>query len=82
MLLFQERLAKGDGPTALSIGWHLSVMGELAEGNSWDRDVFSSLSHEALKGALINRAASERTGPRQEEDAPEPMQSKRTAAGL
>ena len=27
MLLFQERLAKGDGPTALSIGWHLSVMG-------------------------------------------------------
>ncbi|MEM5842722.1 acyl-CoA dehydrogenase family protein [Bacillus sp. LMB3902] len=59
MLLFQERLAKGDGPTALSIGWHLSVMGELAEGNSWDRDVFSSLSHEALKGALINRAASE-----------------------
>lgn len=85
MLLFQERLAKGDGPTALSIGWHLSVMGELAEGNSWDRDVFSSLSHEALKGALINRAASEaQTGKisGQEEDAPEPMQSKRTAAGL
>ncbi|MGN9863759.1 acyl-CoA dehydrogenase family protein [Bacillus swezeyi] len=59
MLLFQERLAKGDGPTALSIGWHLSVMGELAEGNSWDYDVFTLISEEALNGALINRAASE-----------------------
>ncbi|MCF7619765.1 acyl-CoA/acyl-ACP dehydrogenase [Bacillus sonorensis] len=59
MLLFQERLAKGDGPTALSIGWHLSVMGELAEGNSWDPDVFSMVSKESLKGALVNRAASE-----------------------
>ncbi|KRT95947.1 acyl-CoA dehydrogenase family protein [Bacillus glycinifermentans] len=59
MLLFQERLAKGDGPTALSIGWHLSVMGELAEGNSWDPEVFKKVSQEALKGALINRAASE-----------------------
>ncbi len=83
MLLFQERLAKGDGPTALSIGWHLSVMGELAEGNSWDRHVFSSISHEALKGALINRAASEaQTEARQEEDAPEPMRLKRMADGL
>ncbi|WP_035427906.1 acyl-CoA dehydrogenase family protein [Bacillus sp. NSP9.1] len=59
MLLFQERLAKGDGPTALSIGWHLSVMGELAEGNSWGREVFTMVSEEALKGALVNRAASE-----------------------
>ncbi|MDA1477799.1 acyl-CoA dehydrogenase family protein [Bacillus changyiensis] len=59
MLLLQERLAKGDGPTALSIGWHLSVMGELAEGNSWDSNVFNFVSEKVLNGALINRAASE-----------------------
>lgn len=59
MLLFQERLARGDAPTALSIGWHLSVMGELGEGNSWDKDVFAFIAKEVQNGAVINRAATE-----------------------
>ncbi|QIW78782.1 acyl-CoA dehydrogenase family protein [Bacillus tequilensis] len=59
MLLFQERLARGDAPTALSIGWHLSVIGELGEGNSWDKDVFAFIAKEVQNGAVINRAATE-----------------------
>lgn len=59
MLLFQERLARGDAPTALSIGWHLSVIGELGEGNSWDEDVFAFVAKEVQNGAVINRAATE-----------------------
>ncbi|MED4804242.1 acyl-CoA dehydrogenase family protein [Bacillus atrophaeus] len=59
MLLFQERLARGDAPCALSIGWHVSVMGELGEGNSWDEGVFASITEEVKQGAVINRAATE-----------------------
>ncbi|TYS09654.1 acyl-CoA dehydrogenase [Bacillus subtilis] len=59
MLLFQERLARGDAPVALSIGWHLSVIGELGEGNSWDKDVFAFIAKEVKNGAVINRAATE-----------------------
>ncbi|MCY8719591.1 MULTISPECIES: acyl-CoA dehydrogenase family protein [unclassified Bacillus (in: firmicutes)] len=59
MLLFQERLARGDAPTALSIGWHLSVIGELGEGNSWDKDVFAFIAKEVQNGSVINRAATE-----------------------
>lgn len=59
MLLFQERLARGDAPAALSIGWHLSVIGELGEGNSWDKDVFAYIAKEVQNGAVINRAATE-----------------------
>jgi alkylation response protein AidB-like acyl-CoA dehydrogenase len=59
MVLFQERLAKGDAVTALSIGWHLSVVGELAEGHLWRKEDFDLLANEVLQGALVNRAASE-----------------------
>lgn len=59
MLLFQERLARGDAPAALSIGWHLSVIGELGEGNSWGKDVFAFVAKEVQNGAVINRAATE-----------------------
>lgn len=59
MLLFQERLARGDAPAALSIGWHLSVIGELGEGNSWNKDVFAFIAKEVQNGAVINRAATE-----------------------
>ncbi|MGM0950749.1 MAG: acyl-CoA dehydrogenase family protein [Bacillota bacterium] len=59
MLLYQERLARGDAPAALSIGWHMSVIGELGEGNSWDKDVFAFIAKEVQNGAVINRAATE-----------------------
>lgn len=59
MILYQERLAKGDAVTALSIGWHLSIVGELAEGHLWGEDDFHFLAKEVMRGALVNRAASE-----------------------
>ncbi|MDM5155381.1 acyl-CoA dehydrogenase family protein [Bacillus sp. DX1.1] len=58
-VLFQEKIAEGDGATALSIGWHLGIVKELAENRSWDPDMFSWFCEEVKKGALFNRAATE-----------------------
>lgn len=60
MLLFQERLAEGDGATALSIGWHLGSILEMGETRFWKESQFEKLSREiADKQILINRAATE-----------------------
>ncbi|WP_429371559.1 acyl-CoA dehydrogenase family protein [Paenibacillus sp. DS2015] len=59
MLLLQETLASFDASTALSIGWHLSVVGDLFEKESWTSDNMHLIAEEVSKGALINRAASE-----------------------
>lgn len=59
MVLLQERLAKGDPATALSIGWHLGVLGEIAEKRRWSEESFQFFASEALQGALVNRAATE-----------------------
>ncbi|MBD8067705.1 acyl-CoA dehydrogenase family protein [Bacillus sp. PS06] len=59
MLLFQERLAQGDGSTALAIGWHLGIMMDIEEKKDWKDERIASLASEVLKGALINRAATE-----------------------
>ncbi|MBO1580414.1 acyl-CoA dehydrogenase family protein [Bacillus sp. XF8] len=58
-VLFQEKIAEGDGATALSIGWHLGIVKELAENRSWKPDMFSWFCEEVKKGALFNRAATE-----------------------
>ncbi|PLT35626.1 acyl-CoA dehydrogenase family protein [Bacillus sp. V5-8f] len=58
-LLAQERIAREDGPTALSIGWHAGVILELAETNIWDEAVLHEFFQEVAKGALVNRAATE-----------------------
>ena len=59
MVVLQETLARFDGAAALSIGWHLSVVGELYEKNLWTKDQLESLASDILNGGLINRAASE-----------------------
>jgi alkylation response protein AidB-like acyl-CoA dehydrogenase len=60
-LLAQEKLASGDGATALAIGWHLSLIGKQAEARSWPPAVFERVCREVVeRGALINSAASER----------------------
>ncbi|WP_379971222.1 acyl-CoA dehydrogenase family protein [Ectobacillus sp. sgz5001026] len=59
-LLFQEKIAEGDGATALSIGWHMAIVLELAETRAWDKKIFSWMCENINKGALLNRAASER----------------------
>ena len=60
-ILAQEKLATGDGATALSIGWHLAAIGRQAETRTWPPAVFERICREVLRhGALLNNAASER----------------------
>ncbi|WP_201317831.1 acyl-CoA dehydrogenase family protein [Paenibacillus sp. EPM92] len=59
MVLLQETLASFDASTALSIGWHLSVVGEIFEKKHWTTSDLDFIAEEVVKGALINRAASE-----------------------
>jgi alkylation response protein AidB-like acyl-CoA dehydrogenase len=60
-ILAQEKLATGDGATALSIGWHLALIGRQAEIRTWPPTVFERICREVVQhGALLNNAASER----------------------
>lgn len=59
MVLLQETLASYDASTALSLGWHLSVVGELFEKRLWTQDKLEFIAQEVQNGALLNRAASE-----------------------
>lgn len=60
MILFQENIARGSGPTALSIGWHVGVIFDIASKKSWDdEELFSWFCEEIKKGSITNRAASE-----------------------
>ncbi|WP_369903299.1 acyl-CoA dehydrogenase family protein [Bacillus manliponensis] len=58
-VLFQEKIATGDGATALSIGWHVGIVKEIAEHRSWQPHMLSWFFEEVKKGALFNRAATE-----------------------
>ncbi|MCM3531763.1 acyl-CoA/acyl-ACP dehydrogenase [Cytobacillus oceanisediminis] len=58
-LRLQEKIAEGDGSTALSIGWHMGIIKSLGEKNNWDESVFRALCEEVKKGALMNNCASE-----------------------
>lgn len=60
LVLFQETLARFDGATALSIGWHMSVIGHLYDKSLWHENQLDSLSTEITNGALINHAISEK----------------------
>ncbi|MBO9130858.1 acyl-CoA dehydrogenase family protein [Bacillus sp. 165] len=59
-LLFQEKIAEGDGSTALSVGWHVGIMLELTENPRWESKLFAQICSEVKKGALLNRCATER----------------------
>ncbi|MBU5594026.1 acyl-CoA/acyl-ACP dehydrogenase [Amphibacillus sp. MSJ-3] len=60
-LLIQERLAVGDGATALSVGWHLGIIKELAEEQIWQPEIFEKFAKEVVeKQVIVNRIASER----------------------
>ncbi|WP_440896208.1 acyl-CoA dehydrogenase family protein [Amphibacillus sp. Q70] len=61
LVLIQERLAAGDGATALSVGWHLGIVKELAEEQLWEPAIFDKFAKEIVeKQAVVNRIASER----------------------
>jgi len=56
----QERLARGDGATALAVGWHLYVVGKQAGSRTWPEPVRRRLFSEVVsEGALLNACASE-----------------------
>lgn len=59
LVRFQEYIARGDGATALSIGWHMGIIQDLGEKNTWKESMFKMLSEDVKKGALINNCASE-----------------------
>ncbi|MEJ8307042.1 acyl-CoA dehydrogenase family protein [Saccharibacillus sacchari] len=60
-LLVQERIARGDGSTALSAGWHGGMMLHYRETDIWPEPGFSNFCRDvACSGAMINKFASER----------------------
>jgi len=60
LVLLQERLAYGDGSTALAVGWHMGQMLHLRTTRKWPEELFAELCHAvAQNGAMINTFASE-----------------------
>jgi len=60
MVLAQSYLARGDGSTALAIGWHLFKSGQLAETRPWPEEALRRVFGGAvLHGHLINAVVSE-----------------------
>lgn len=55
-----ERLAQGDGSTALSFVMHLQTIGSAAESGDWPAAVFAEVCSAAVtRGALVNSLATE-----------------------
>lgn len=60
-VMVQERLAQGDAAIALGVGWHLSVMFELNENQSWSESAIAAFNEQVVKQQLlVNRAATEK----------------------
>lgn len=59
MVLFQETLARYDSATALAIGWHQGVVGELYENRKWTEEQLALFAEEIKNGALVNRTVTE-----------------------
>ncbi|MDP4553568.1 acyl-CoA dehydrogenase family protein [Alkalihalobacillus macyae] len=60
-LKVQEQLASGDGATALSLGWQLGVILEIAESRAWEEEVFSKVCSLIVnEKALLNLAQTEK----------------------
>lgn len=60
LLLYQERLAQGDSPMALAIGWHMITVFQLSITHQWSSAQLTGLYEDIVqRGTLINRADSE-----------------------
>lgn len=59
MVVLQSKLGSIDGATALSIGWHVGLVGELFDKQSWPKEVLEEFAEAVKNGGLINRAVSE-----------------------
>lgn len=61
MVGLQERLARGDGSTALAVGWHMGIMLNLRSTRKWPEELFAALCRDVVAGeAMINTFATER----------------------
>lgn len=60
MLLAQERLARGDGATALAIGWHVGLMLHWRVTDAWPPALYERVCKETVeRGSVLNHFASE-----------------------
>lgn len=60
MVQVQERLAYGDGSTALAVGWHLGQILHLRMTGKWPEQLYANLCHDIVnKGTMMNVFASE-----------------------
>lgn len=60
-VLLQETIAQGDGPTALSLGWHLGIMMNEGINRSWSPDIYEKVCRDIVQhNKVINSAHSER----------------------
>ncbi|PAD75475.1 acyl-CoA dehydrogenase [Paenibacillus campinasensis] len=60
MVLAQERLARGDGSTALAVGWHIGMLLQLRLSDAWPKPLFEQLCRDIVEqGVVINELASE-----------------------
>lgn len=60
LVMLQERLAYGDGSTALAVGWHVGLMLHYRETRRWPEALFRELCADVVShGAMINSFASE-----------------------
>ncbi|WP_193571485.1 acyl-CoA dehydrogenase family protein [Paenibacillus psychroresistens] len=63
IILIQERLARCDASTALSVGWHLGFFYNLSVVRPWKEDIFKRLCEEAItSGELLNLFVTEPAG--------------------
>lgn len=61
LVLAQERLARGDGSTALAVGWHMGTMLQHRNTRPWPEALYEWFCKEVVEnGAMINHFASER----------------------
>ncbi|GIP41250.1 putative acyl-CoA dehydrogenase YdbM [Paenibacillus sp. J31TS4] len=61
LVLAQERLARGDGSTALAVGWHMGIVLNERYAHAWPERLFASFCGDVVnRGAMINSFASER----------------------
>lgn len=60
LIITQERLARGDGSTALAVGWHTGIMLSLRVNRTWPEDVYAAFCQEVVEnGEMLNSFASE-----------------------
>ncbi|MBB3111362.1 alkylation response protein AidB-like acyl-CoA dehydrogenase [Paenibacillus phyllosphaerae] len=60
MVLSQERLARGDGSTALAVGWHIGLLLQLRLTRAWPEKLFADMCQETVaSGAVANELISE-----------------------